>query len=383
MKPSTPLTIALCFLGVLVDAYHLPTSLTDAADGIKKHGWGRKKKAPVSHEPPADGNYPKYFHEPQGGQELQHYDARYHQVTLGHDEKCKTQLHLIQSYLEFFTSNRLETWLAHGTLLGWWWNARLLPWDWDIDTQVSLETMIHLAENHNDTRYSYTSRTTTEFDPATSKQVPVARQYHLDVNPAVFTRHRGDGANIIDARWIDVRNGLYIDITAVAEISPAHHPGIWACKNYHLYRTRDLWPLRETTYEDITVRVPYNYNRILSEEYGAGSLVVDEFQGHRWSSADAVWQKKPPDQIEREGGVNALNAKWRKMWEKAQQYRVETEAFRTDIYQKDEEARVREQEERELKDKVKKLQELKEALKTQAEREQEEAAAANEERAAE
>ena len=361
MKQTFQLLIFICLSSFLTEAYHLPSSLSDAAEDIKNRGWGRKKKVPVTHKPPPGGSYPKYFHEPDGSQALHHYDTRYHQSTLGYDDKANTQIHLIRSYLEFFAHNHLETWIAHGTLLGWWWNGKLLPWDWDIDTQVSFATMIHLAENHNGTRYPYVSKDT-EFDPATSKQIPIARKYHLDVNPASFTRHRGDGANVIDARWIDVRNGLYIDITALAEIRPDDQPGIWACKNYHLYRTRDLWPMRDTIYEGVTAKVPYAYNRILTEEYGDASLVVDEFQGHKWSIIDAVWEKKTPEEIKREK-ADALSTKRKKVEEKAEQYRVESENQRMELYNKDEEARkAEERKEKEQMDKDEQAQGLKDAL---------------------
>lgn len=63
-----------------------------------------------------------------------------------------------------------------------------------------------------------------------------SRLYLLDVNPNSAERIRGDGMNVIDARWIDVRNGLYIDITGISETSPVEEPGFFYCKNLHRYR---------------------------------------------------------------------------------------------------------------------------------------------------
>jgi hypothetical protein len=31
----------------------------------------------------------------------------------------------MRSYLLFFAEKGLETWIAHGTLLGWWWNGQV------------------------------------------------------------------------------------------------------------------------------------------------------------------------------------------------------------------------------------------------------------------
>jgi hypothetical protein len=91
---------------------------------------------------------------------------------------------------------------------------------------------------------------------------------------------RGDGANIIDARWIDTRNGLFIDITGLAETHPDTKPGIWSCKNYHRYHTSELYPLRETIFEGVPAKVPYNYDKILVDEYKEKALVDTEYAGY-------------------------------------------------------------------------------------------------------
>lgn len=39
--------------------------------------------------------------------------------------------------------------------------------------------------------------------------------YLLDINPHFSILSTGDVANKIDARWIDMENGKYIDITAL------------------------------------------------------------------------------------------------------------------------------------------------------------------------
>lgn len=81
-----------------------------------------------------------------------------------------------------------------------------------------------MGNDYNMTKHRYTS-----------DNGKVKREYLLDVNPWIWERVRGDGNNIIDARWIDVRNGLYIDITGIAETRP-NEPGILNCKNYHWYK---------------------------------------------------------------------------------------------------------------------------------------------------
>ena len=292
MKPATSYILLAALTSLLAEAAIIPQSVSDAASQLSKHSWRRKKKLELL----GPGDYPKYFHEPKGYGTFRHYDRRYFHGQLNYVDRQDTQRHLMRSYLEYFYKNGMETWLAHGTLLGWWWNAHMLPWDGDMDTQVSVVTLNHLAENHNNTLYSYISKDT-EINPVTKKEEPISRQYHLDVNPAFSTRLRNKGENVIDARWIDVRNGMYVDITGVAETEPKEAPGVWSCKNYHRYRTRDLWPMRESLYEEFVAKVPYAYERILSEEYGEKSLVVDEYEGHLWDSVDHVWVKKTPGQI--------------------------------------------------------------------------------------
>ena len=69
--------------------------------------------------------YPKYFHEGQEGGVLRHYDGRFQHGILVDASRMDAQTHMIRAYLEFSKEHELETWLAHGTLLGWWWNARV------------------------------------------------------------------------------------------------------------------------------------------------------------------------------------------------------------------------------------------------------------------
>lgn len=145
----------------------------------------------------------------------------------------------------------------------------MLPWDWDIDTQVSEATLLYMGVHHNGTMYDYTSVD----DPS------VHKTYLVDVNPAIVERERGNGNNVIDARFIDTSNGLYIDITGLSETRPDDTPGVWSCKNYHRYHTTDLYPMRETVFEGVTAKVPYAYDRLLTQEYNQRALVVTDYEG--------------------------------------------------------------------------------------------------------
>jgi len=43
---------------------------------------------------------------------------------------------LIQNYLSTMMDLEVITWLAHGTLLGWYWGQKIMPWDTDLDVHV-------------------------------------------------------------------------------------------------------------------------------------------------------------------------------------------------------------------------------------------------------
>ncbi|PGH11516.1 hypothetical protein AJ80_07082 [Polytolypa hystricis UAMH7299] len=220
----------------------------------------------------------KYFHEPGNDDILGHYDSRYYKRVLGYDERLETLRHMARAYLKFFAENNLETWIAHGSLLGWWWSGNLLPWDWDLDTQVNTKTLFRLGDEFN--------QTTHEYSP---EDKSAKRTYLLDINRFSRFRQRGEAKNIIDARWIDMANGLYIDITGVSELDPDKEPGMLSCKNFHKYKVSDLYPMRMSTYEGVPAKIPYRYLDILVKEYGNKSLVTIEHEGHDWDEQQKAW----------------------------------------------------------------------------------------------
>ena len=59
------------------------------------------------------------------GDLLGHYDDRFYHGIVSDAERTESQIHLIRAYLGFFREHGLDTWIAHGTLLGWWWNGKV------------------------------------------------------------------------------------------------------------------------------------------------------------------------------------------------------------------------------------------------------------------
>lgn len=105
-----------------------------------------------------------------------------------------------------------------------------MPWDLDADVQVSEADMYYLAAYHNMTTYYY------KYD-----RVPEGCFYLLEVNPHFEHRDQDDALNVIDARWIDTKSGLFIDITAARYNTD--HPqgkGILYDKNGHEFKVINL-----------------------------------------------------------------------------------------------------------------------------------------------
>lgn len=287
----------------------------------------------------------KYFHEPGWDLESGHYDARYFRGKVPYDQHRPALRYLIRSYLTTFRDLGIETWLAHGSLLGWWWNGRIMPWDYDLDVQVSVTTLALLGERYNRSMYEYeyevdgdeavllgtarpesgsesesgsgNRRTGVRGDSGSDNRsdsgrdrdrdinidrvtsdggrgseagrgeegrpqlitTKIKRKYLLDINPHYGALTKGNGANIIDARWIDTSTGMFIDITGLRERDLERSPGTWSCKNNHRYRTGELWPLRRTEFEGTEAWIPYSFDKILTDEYGPKSLVNEEWAG--------------------------------------------------------------------------------------------------------
>jgi len=188
----------------------------------------------------------------------------------------------MQTFLSTMTDIGAETWIMHGTLLGWWWNQKILPWDSDIDVQVSESTISFLAKYYNMTEFHYLL-------PGVKK----GRTYLLEVNPHYIIRDQRDNLNVIDARWIDTENGLFIDISTVRPDEARRKEGIEGAlmvKDKHLYLERDIFPLRDSYFEGIHVKIPFEYSRLLAEEYGQKALTTTVFEKHKFNDTSKIWE---------------------------------------------------------------------------------------------
>lgn len=92
--------------------------------------------------------------------------------------------------------------------------------------QISEATLHFLADYYNMTEHQF--------------EIPGSgsRKYLLEINPNYLVKSEQDTLNKIDARWIDMSSGLFIDLTAVRkdeEKISQGNPEALTCKDKHHY----------------------------------------------------------------------------------------------------------------------------------------------------
>ncbi|KAK2740352.1 hypothetical protein FQN55_008933 [Onygenales sp. PD_40] len=214
-----------------------------------------------------------------------HYDGRFASKTIEESQRIPHLTALIKTYLSTMADIGAETWIMHGTLLGWWWNQKIMPWDTDLDVQVSETTMHFLAKYYNMTEHHFKL-------PGVHK----GRTYLLEINPHFVIRTQDDWQNVIDARWIDTSSGLFIDITSVRKDYEARkkgRQGALMCKDRHAYLEQDIFPLRDSYFEDMPAKIPFDYTKLLVDEYGPACLTNTDFHDHLFNDTTKAWEPKP------------------------------------------------------------------------------------------
>lgn len=149
---------------------------------------------------------------------------------------------------------------------------QIFPWDNDLDVQISEPAIHFLADFYNMTEH--------HFD---LPGVDGGRKYLLEINPYYVVRSEKDHLNVIDGRWIDTSSGLFIDITAVRKDDARRQRGeseALMCKDHHHYLESQIFPLRDSFFEDVPAKIPYSYTYLLEEEYGPRALTNKYFQGY-------------------------------------------------------------------------------------------------------
>lgn len=184
-----------------------------------------------------------------------------------------------------------------------------MPWDADIDVQVSAPSLARLAAAYNNTVFPFHAASwlgdaslptslpppspSTSPSPSSPSSPQPSHSYLLDINPHFTHPSPSDTYNVIDARWIDLSSGLYIDITALRpNLSASAPPGQLFAKDRHTYAAAHIFPLRATVFEGVPAKVPYAFQEVLEEEYGAEALVerVFEREGYVFDEGVGEWR---------------------------------------------------------------------------------------------
>jgi hypothetical protein len=220
----------------------------------------------------------KYFYE---STSCDHCDARFGKECPSQIDRRRGLSMLIRAYLSAMNDIGIETWLMHGSLLGWYWNRKIMPWDTDMDVQITEKSMQHLADYYNMSVHHFRL-------PGSSK----SREYLLEINPNWANPSITDVNNKIDGRWVDMMSGLYVDMTTLRWDEQGEMEGresAMMCKDGHRYEHKDIFPLQDTSFEGMPARVPFAHANVLVKEYGASSLVDTVYKQHRYDMDLQEW----------------------------------------------------------------------------------------------
>lgn len=204
-------------------------------------------------------------------------------------ERQSVLQHMVRVWFKFAAANDVASWINYGSLLGWAYNGVNMPWDTDIDIQLPIAQLDRLSREFNSTLIVENPRDGNA-------------KYLFEVSPTYI--RQGNGRNFIDARFIDINTGLYIDISALAHTS--HQPPATLyesasdvsrlkampvhCKNWNWHSLDELLPIRQTFFEGASVYVPRNVLAILLRKYGAESFTTKlTFNNHRYRKDLLLW----------------------------------------------------------------------------------------------
>ncbi|KAI9333444.1 LicD family-domain-containing protein [Obelidium mucronatum] len=188
-----------------------------------------------------------------------------------HDSKKvhESLIAILQAWSLFSQEHKIYWWISHGEMIGWFWNSKLLPWETDLDIQISVQQLLQLV--------------------AYNQTLIQGGRFLLDVSPGFMVRSP-QKQNVIDARVIDVTTGYMMDITALSRIRDDDDGTVY-CKSPHGYKYEDLMPLHETLLEGVKVWRPHNVMKILRDEYQEKSMYQERFKRiYSWDRESLVWR---------------------------------------------------------------------------------------------
>jgi phosphorylcholine metabolism protein LicD len=275
-----------------------------------------------------------------------HLDSRYGKYNLSKNSIHAQLKMLLAETVDIFNKIDIPCIIMHGSLIGWYFGQKMLPWDDDID--------IVILEEHREklkTLHGYQNN-----------------KVLIEINPVIDTIQR-DPSNIIEARIICKNTGVFIDVTNLSKgnifhigasnrnvitktfplneqytdtdsflfkpisynhsdhfdirynlisrnkiqitvkrrdmnqgwgldlhlygydstMFPLYNKNEINCFSPHYYPIIDIYPLKQTTFENINVYIPNNVENTLISEYG-NKVLKPYYRNYIYK--DGVWKNK-------------------------------------------------------------------------------------------
>ncbi|CUM66790.1 uncharacterized protein PRCAT00004472001 [Priceomyces carsonii] len=201
---------------------------------------------------------------------------------------------ILRNWFRFANEKGITSWIAHGPLLSWYWDGLLFPFDEDIDIQMPAEELARFSRLYNQTLVI--EDITEGFG-----------KYFIDCSTFIHHRQFTKNENHIDARFIDIDTGSYIDITGLGisdEEVPEQYKSlseaaraenvpqpVYNCRNKHFYSFKEISPLRFTMMGGVPLYIPNNIKEILKIEYSKG-LTSYTYENFYFVDALNLWIHK-------------------------------------------------------------------------------------------
>ncbi|CUS21349.1 LAQU0S03e00518g1_1 [Lachancea quebecensis] len=155
----------------------------------------------------------KYFHESSSVQNppdnfQNHMDVRFFSGWVPKWKRLRILNSLMRTWLEFTKSENLTSWLAHSSLHAYLYSGLQFPWVASQDVQMPVQDLHTLAMLYNQTL-------------VVESPWEGYGRFLIDVQPFITSRDQGENPDAIDARFIDIDTGLFIDIMGVGFSSNA------------------------------------------------------------------------------------------------------------------------------------------------------------------
>lgn len=181
---------------------------------------------------------------------------------------------LIRNWFRFAEEKGIISWIAHGPLLLWYWDGLMFPYDIDVDIQMPATELNRLAKNYNMTLV------VEDINDGYGK-------YLIDCSTFLHHRNKPKRDNHIDARFIDIDSGTYIDITGLAKNDEKPPPEynryiktqkskgapleLYMDRRKHWLNYEKISPIRYSMIGGVPVYVPNDIMSMLNHEYAKGT----------------------------------------------------------------------------------------------------------------